>query len=348
MSERFVEPDGWGPDITDYSALYFLRSAAILRDLEEPNVLVQVFQRNYALLSGVDVVCGLIKGDLMSRGTWESVTLKALPDGSRVVPMEAVLTLEGRLSDFIHLESIYLGALRTATTVATNMDLAVQEANGKPVYFMGDRFSWCESQPLMGQAALLGGAAGVCTNAMTRLVDGAHAIGTMPHALIAAFGGDVVAASRAFTEKYPEVPLVALVDFNNDCVTDALAVAEAIPTHRLWGVRLDTSSSMVDKSLENFSGATGSGEGGVTPALASIVRDALDLRGFGQCSIMVSGGFGPTKIKRFEEVEAPVDAYGVGSSVVHGAGSDFTADVVKPIGKVGRRHRPNPRLQTIL
>ena len=46
----------------------------------------------------------------------------------------------------------------------------------------------------------------------------------------------------------------------------------------------------------------------------------------------------------------PVDAYGIGSSLIRGQ-NDFTADIVltdgKPSAKVGRRHRPNARLQRV-
>jgi nicotinate phosphoribosyltransferase len=46
----------------------------------------------------------------------------------------------------------------------------------------------------------------------------------------------------------------------------------------------------------------------------------------------------------------PVDAYGVGSSLLRGE-NDFTADIVmldgKPCAKVGRHYRPNPRLEKV-
>ncbi len=64
--------------------------------------------------------------------------------------------------------------------------------------------------------------------------------------------------------------------------------------------------------------------------------------------IVVSGGFDAEKIERFEAVGAPVDSYGVGSSLIRG-NFDFTADVVelegRPGAKVGRELRPNPRLE---
>jgi len=66
--------------------------------------------------------------------------------------------------------------------------------------------------------------------------------------------------------------------------------------------------------------------------------------------IVASGGFNAEKISRFEAESVPVDAYGVGSSLVRGS-NDFTADVVmvdgRPCAKVGREHRPNPRLERV-
>jgi nicotinate phosphoribosyltransferase len=80
------------------------------------------------------------------------------------------------------------------------------------------------------------------------------------------------------------------------------------------------------------------------------VRDALDAEGFDAVRIVVSGGFTVEKIHEFEEDDVPVDAYGVGSSLIRGS-NDFTADIVitdgKPSAKVGRRYRPNSRLELV-
>jgi len=77
---------------------------------------------------------------------------------------------------------------------------------------------------------------------------GERGLGTIPHALIATFGGDTVAAVAAFARQFPGVPLIALVDFDNDSVATSLACAKEFG-ERLWGVRLDTSGTMVDRSL---------------------------------------------------------------------------------------------------
>jgi nicotinate phosphoribosyltransferase len=141
--------------------------------------------------------------------------------------------------------------------------------------------------------------------------------------------------------------VTVLVDFENDSVGTALAVAEALGD-RLWGVRLDTSETLVDRSLwEEMSDFKPTG---VNEQLVRKTRDALDAAGFGRVRIVVSGGFTVEKIRAFEEDGVPVDAYGVGSSLIRGA-DDFTADVVitdgQPSGKFGRSLRDNPRLELV-
>ena len=89
---------------------------------------------------------------------------------------------------------------------------------------------------------------------------------------------------------------------------------------------------------------------GVNPRLVGKVRSALDAAGFPEVRIVVSGGFTVDKIHEFEELGVPVDAYGVGSSLIRGS-NDFTADVVltdgRPSAKAGRRFRPNARLELV-
>jgi nicotinate phosphoribosyltransferase len=123
-----------------------------------------------------------------------------------------------------------------------------------------------------------------------------------------------------------------------------VAVADALGP-RLWGVRLDTSELLVDRSLWDEMGTFA--PTGVNPRLVAKVRAALDRAGHTGVKIVVSGGFDAARIAQFEAAEVPVDAYGVGSSLIRGA-NDFTADVVlvdgRPRAKAGRRLTPSPRL----
>jgi nicotinate phosphoribosyltransferase len=113
-------------------------------------------------------------------------------------------------------------------------------------------------------------------------------------------------------------------------------------------VRLDTSETLVDRSLWDELGEYK--PTGVNEQLVRNVRDALDAEGFERVKIVASGGFDVEKISAFESARVPVDAYGVGSSLIRGS-NDFTADVVvtdgEPSAKVGRRYRPNDRLELV-
>jgi nicotinate phosphoribosyltransferase len=137
------------------------------------------------------------------------------------------------------------------------------------------------------------------------------------------------------------------VDFENDSVRTALEVAHALGP-RLWGVRLDTSEALVDRGLWEEMGDFK--PTGVNPRLVWNLRAALDDAGFGGVRIVVSGGFTLEKIRDFEANEVPVDAYGIGSSLIRGS-NDFTGDIVltdgNPSAKVGRHYRPNPRLEEV-
>ncbi len=117
---------------------------------------------------------------------------------------------------------------------------------------------------------------------------------------------------------------------------------------KLWGVRLDTSETLVDRAL--FEEMGGYRPTGVNPRLVEKVRSALDAAGFPEVRIVASGGFTATRIAEFEDLGVPVDAYGVGSSLIRGD-NDFTADIVivdgRPCAKVGREYSPNPRLQRV-
>jgi len=270
----------------------------------------------------------------------------ALRDGDRVDAWEPVVEISAPYRLVAHLESVYLGVLARRTLVATNVRGVVDAAGGKPVLFFGDRYDHWATQGGDGYAAFVGGAQGVATDAQAAWW-GERGLGTIPHALIATFQGDTVAAVAAFARHVPGVPLIALVDFDNDSVATSLACARKFG-ERLWGVRLDTSSTMVDRSLWKELGDFN--PTGVNPRLVQKVRQALDAEGFQHVRVIVSGGFTADRIQAFEAAGVPVDSYAVGSSLLKGT-ADYTADVVlregRPCAKVGRYYRPSDRLQPV-
>lgn len=328
-----------------FSDSYFVRSQNILdNDGYNPHVVMQVFQRQHAVLCGIDHAIAILK--TCARNP-EELEIRALFDGDRLEPWDTVLTIAGRLANFVHLETVYLGVLSRQTKIATNVDKVVNAAAGKPVLFFPSRFDHYAVQAEDGYAAKVGGVFGVSTPANASYWE-MDALGTIPHALIAAYKGNTLAATEAFDRHIdPAVNRVALVDFDNDCVRTSLEVARKFGP-RLYGVRLDTADTLVDASVIPHMGTFK--PTGVCACLVRNVRKALDDEGFGHVRIMVSGGFTAEKILAFESERTPVDVYAVGSSLFDG-NINFTADIVKvegmPCAKVGRHYRDNSRLQLV-
>lgn len=329
----------------EFSDAYFNRARDALRANERrARVTWQVSAKRGGWVGGIDEAVAILK---LCSDDFSALEVHALYEGDRVEAWDTVLHVEGEYATFAHLETLAIGVLAHRTRVCTNVRLLVDAARPKPIYFFGARSDHLLQQPGDGLSAHIGGAASVSTDAQGAL-SGKKGVGTVSHSLIAAFGGDTVAAALAVAETLPaDVPLIALVDYENDSVATSLALARALDG-KLWAVRLDTAEFMVDTSVVSMMGTFP--PTGVNPALVWNVRNALDGEGFGDVKIVASGGFNVARIRTFEDEGVPVDAYGVGASVYDGRW-DFAADVVrldgKPQGKAGREFRPNTRLEKV-
>ena len=309
-----------------------------------------LFHQNYKsyLLHNRERVEILERLDHLWTNTFDRLEVKALFDGDPICSWETVMTIEGDYPSFAHLESVYLGVLARRTKIATNVRRVVEAARGKPVLFFADRFDHFATQGGDGYASHVGGAEGVPTDAMAAWY-GDRGLGTMPHSLMASYHADTVLATEKFHKYIPDVPLISLVDFDNNCPETALKVARKMG-EKLWAVRLDNAGDIVDFSLDPRGKEAPEHLRGVCPELVFKVREALDREGFQHVKIVVSGGFNPDRIRRFEEKGVPVDSYAVGSWILTGR-YDFTADVVrvngKNLAKVGREFKPNLKLELV-
>lgn len=329
-------------------------------------------------------------------GVQDGVTIEGNGSPAKVSP---VMRVRGRYRDFAILETPTLGILTRASRVATNVYQTLIAANGKPLLFFPARFDIHEVQAADGYAYLIAvqrfnqDFAGqlppfVSTDAQGDWWGGSGG-GTVAHSAIACSFGDTAEAMIAFSRVLPvEIPRIALVDFNNDCVTDTLAVCEEMfacyrrcidtgeteeaKRYLLYGVRMDTSSALRDVSVPALGDPVL--DLGVTPRLVINVRNALNSasetwnlpeewrdRAREYCrtvKIVVSGGFNPERITRFEKLNVPVDIYAVGSALFDNHGetvTDFTADVVRvkvdghwvDLAKVGRQACDNPDLERV-
>lgn len=337
--------------------------------------------------------------------TSDQLEVWAVHDGTTVksdgdpLHSEPVIKVRGRYRDFALLETPTLGILTRSSRVATNVYETMLAARGKPILFFPARFDLHEVQAADGYAYNIavkrfnldyGNELGpfVSTDAQGDWWGGAGG-GTVAHAAIASFLGDTAEAMMQFSRILPaHIPRIALVDFNNDSVRDTLRVMETMfqryielkdlgdeaeaAKYILYGVRLDTSGSLRDVSVEPLGDP--SLDLGVTPRLVFNVRQAMDSAWEGwsmpevqkeaaraycrNVKIVVSGGFNPEKIRRFEKLGVPVDIYAVGSSLFNNNGTtvtDFTADVVRvkvhgewmDMAKIGRAPLDNPNLERV-
>src|SRR5918911_1122974 len=266
-----------------YSDAYFNLTKYLLEaDGHHPRVVMQVFQRKDAILGGIDEAIAVVKqgaghyeGDKWVDG-FGDLEVKALHEGDEIAPWETVMTIEGDYADFAHLETVYLGVMARRTLVMRNVRAVVDAARGKPILFFPARHDHWLVQTGDGWAAHIAGAIGVSTDAQASWWGG-RGVGTVPHGLIAAYGGDTALAAKKFAERFArDMNVTVLVDFENDSVRTALEVADALGD-RLWGVRLDTSETLVDVALQRRYGAEA--PTGVAAELVHIVRDALDAHG---------------------------------------------------------------------
>jgi nicotinate phosphoribosyltransferase len=313
--------------------IYFARTVEILRrEGLNPVATMEVFSSRAGVFCGIEEVKALLVRVLPedNREVW------ALTEGETMKQKEVVLRITAPYQSYGLYETAYLGMLAHCSGWATAARECVEAAQGIPVISFGARHVHPSVAGIMDYSAVIGGCAGCSSIAGAKLA-GIEPAGTIPHALILVIG-DTVKATLAFDKHMPAgVSRVSLVDTFKDEAEEAILVAQALGK-KLSSIRLDTPSE----------------RGRVTPDLVKEVRARLDLAGFKQVKIFVSGGISVERIRQFVEGGAPVDGFGVGSYITGAKPIDFTADLHeiegKPIAKRGRIPgiTPNPRLKRIL
>ena len=210
-----------------YSDKYFVRARDILlNDDYSPRVTVQVFGKTEAFLGGIDEAIAILK---LCSDDWPALTVRALHDGDAIVALGSGARDRGALRTTSPTSRRSTSACsRGAPGSAPTRAAWSRPPHPKDVMFFPARHDHWLVQTGDGYAAHIAGAIGVSTDAQASWW-GSEGIGTVPHGLIAAYGGDTVLASRKFLEHVTDdVRLVSLVDFENDCVGTSLALANAL------------------------------------------------------------------------------------------------------------------------
>ncbi len=306
--------------------VYFTRTKSVLEAKVMTGVLVtaEVTTSSIPGGSGWGILAGVEEAARLFEGT--PVDVYSMLEGSVFRPGDhrgvrvPVMVVEGAYYDFCEFETPLLGFLCHESGVASRAAAVRLAAGDKPVVAFGARRAHPALAPALDRAAFIGGLDGVSTILGGEVI-GEEPMGTMPHSLIIVFG-DQVEAWKAYDETLgEEVPRVALVDTYWDEKVEAIRAAEALEG-RLSAVRLDTPDS----------------RRGDFPAIIREVRWELDLRGFEDVGIFVSGGLDADAVTLLGEAGA--DGFGVGTWVSCAPPVDFALDIVdvegKPAAKRGK------------
>jgi len=309
--------------------IYFVRTKQVLeaKKMDKLQVVAEVTFGKLPEEWPWGILCGIEEEAHLFEGC--PIDVYAMPEGSVVYPTdykgvrEPVMSIEGPYGDFCLLETPLLGLICQASGTATRAARIKKVVGKKLVVAFGIRRMHPALSPMIDRAAYIGGFDAVSSLKGAEAI-GAKPVGTMPHALIIAFR-DQVKAWKAFDEIMPpEVPRVALTDTYFDEKIESIMAAEALKDH-LEAVRLDTPGSRKGDFAE----------------IVREVRWELDVRGYQNVQVFVSGGLNEKTVKILSEAGA--EAFGVGTSVSNAPTVDFAMDIVeiegKPVAKRGKLSR---------
>lgn len=301
--------------ITD---IYFARTIEILKAKKADKwVKAEFITKNlpsgwtWGVLSGIEECVELLNN--------LKVSVRAMKEGTIFEPLQPVLELEGMYTEFGLYETALLGLICQASGIATKAARCKKLAGERLVISFGARRMHPILAPMIERSAYIGGCDGVAVAKSAELI-GEEPMGTMPHALIIILG-DTVEALKAFHEVIdPKIKRVALVDTFGDEKFESVRSAEALG-RELYAVRLDTPASRRGNFLR----------------ILQEVRWELDLRGYKNVKLFVSGGIDEASIPGLNTL---VDAYGIGTSISNAPVIDFAMDIVevegRPLAKRGK------------
>ena len=360
-------------DVSAYTDKYFSRTRETVARHGDKTVTYAVFMRRpvrFATRIAVD----WIKSMAAKRGIEVDIE-ERFGEGEEAGGGEPLLYITGSFVDLVDLETLYLQKIGAACVAAMNAyDMCTAMPRSGFMAFDSRHCAGQEMANLMAYAASVGsdaarrdtdaiGFIGNATDATAHWFGNETGLGTMPHALIG-YAGSTLRAAEMFHDTYPEVPLVVLVDFFGQEITDALEVCKRFPELAADGqlsIRLDTHGGRFVEGLNPQSSYAvmerHAPEGireyrsenelkwlvgtGVSAAAVFHLREVLDNAGFDKVKIVVSSGFNASKCRIMGSVSAPVDVVGTGSFLPENWAETYaTADIISYDGtqtvKIGR------------
>ena len=225
--------------------------------------------------------------------------LFAFSEGEVVFPNEPIVRVEGNIVETQLIESLLLNILNFQSLIATKAARLKLAAKDKLLLEFGLRRAQGLAAVHASRAAIIGGC-DMTSNTYSAQLFGIRPSGTMAHSWIQTFN-DEKASFKAFAEYYPESS-VFLVDTYNTLekgIPNAISVAKEMEKQgkKLQGIRLDS---------------------GDLAYLSKKARRMLDEAGLNYVNIVVSNQLDEFVIMSLLQQNAPIDAFGVGTSLATG------------------------------
>ena len=327
-----------------YSSNYFIKSKKIVSKFQPNNIVWQQFcsmNSEPFMVCGIEECVKLIKNTL-PKNILKQIKVYGLKDGQIVKAKQPILIIIGKYQHFAFLENIIDGILARRSSVANNCYQLLKIVPSNKVIFMADRSDDYLLQPYDGYAAYVGGIRNFVTDASVSLIKDKKSLninGTIPHALIQIFDGNLSKTIQAYQNIYGKNKTVALIDYHNNVKKEIIELRKKITD--LFAIRIDTSKNLVDVSLpdkkENY---------GVSDNLIKLARKTLDQVGWKNTKIIISSGLNLDRIKQIINKKIPADIFGVGASL-NKLNLNITGDLViknnKHQAKFGRQLFIDPK-----
>lgn len=231
-------------------------------------------------------------------------------EGEVVFPLEPVLRVEGTFLETQIIETLLLNFLNFESLIATKASRMVWAASGRRVVDFGLRRAQGIAGIQASRAALIGGVTAT-SNVYSSFLYSLSPSGTQAHSWVQSFP-DELTAFRKFAEIYPD-RCTLLVDTYNTLdsgLPNAMIVAKELEAkgHRLSGIRLDS---------------------GDLAYLSKRARAMLDIEGLHYVKIVASNQLDEHLIKSLLDQGAPINVFGVGTSLLTGQDSPALDGVYK-------------------
>ncbi|HEX7022514.1 MAG TPA: nicotinate phosphoribosyltransferase [Trueperaceae bacterium] len=183
---------------------------------------------------------------LRQNGSFDSLSMRAIPEGRVVHPGEPLTVIEGPLAMAQILETALLAQLNYQILIATKAARVRESGRGRPLLEFGVRRGHDVGANAGTRAALIGGA-DFSSNVGISEVLGIPPQGTHAHSMVQVFialGMSELDAFRAYAETYPDgcMLLVDTVNTLDSGIPNAITVFEELRArgHEPVGIRLDS------------------------------------------------------------------------------------------------------------